>query len=448
MMWRCISPPLLLARPGNRASLIFPRFILPSLVLLAVGAARADEQVTFSKDVAPILQANCQECHHPGGIGPFSMMTYESTRPWAKAIQHATGQRVMPPWKAAPGYGEFRNERRLTDEQIRIISAWVDAGAPEGDPKDLPSARVFTDGWRLGTPDVVLDAGESFRVRATGGDFLREFVLTQSFPEDRWVTALEVLPGSPTVVHHVGIVVDPKAKSVVLDTKAAGPGYPGDNGLGFTPYTQIDFWTPGGQPRFLPEGTAWKLPANSRLVMEIHYSPDGQVHDDLTRVGLYFARGPVDKRVRFGVAGINTFTVPPGEKRYRLDITQKIPRDVTLLSVWPHMHWLGQEAKATATLPGGDLEPLVWVPKYDFHWQIVYVYKEPVKLPRNSRIDVEVYYDNSADNPRNPNRPPRKVSAGHRTRDEMCLFFYHYTVDAEHLTQGIAIENDGLEIRE
>jgi hypothetical protein len=386
------------------------RYVIPSslailggLVLFSVTAG-ADERITFSRDVAPILQANCQECHHPGGIGPFSMMTYASTRPWAARIKSVTSQRAMPPWKAAPGYGEFENERRLTEEQIRTIAAWVDGGAPEGDPNDLPPAREFIDGWRLGTPDLVLDPGEPFRVRATGGDFFREFVLPFTSTEDRWVTAMEVLPGSPAVVHHVGIVVDPKGKSPALDRKSPGPGYPGENGVGFSPAIVIDFWTPGGTPRFLPPGTAWKIPANSYLVMDVHYSPNGQVHDDRTRIGLYFARGPVDKRVRLCNAGNDNFSVPAGEKRYRVDLAQTIPRDITALSAWPHMHLLGREAKATATLPGGIAQALVWVPEYDFHWQLVYVFKEPVKLPRNSRIDMEAYYDNSADNPHNPKR--------------------------------------------
>jgi hypothetical protein len=397
--------------------------------------------------VAPILQANCQECHHPGGIGPFSMMTYESTKPWAVAIKNATSNRVMPPWKAAPDFGRFQNERRLTEEQIRTISAWADAGAPEGDPADLPPAREFTEGWRLGTPDLVLDAGEPFRVRATGGDFLREFVIPYDFTEDRWVTAMEVLPGSHSVVHHVGITVDLHAKSPALDQKSPGPGYPGDNGVGFSPNILIDFWTPGGTPRFLPPGTAWKIPAKSKLVMEVHYSPNGQVHEDRTRIGLYFAKGPVDKRVRFSLVGNGNFKIPAGAKRFRLDATGTVPLDISVLSVWPHMHLLGQEAKVTATLPGGITQPMIWVPDYDFHWQIVYSYQEPLKLPRGSRIDMEAYYDNSADNPVNPNRPPRMVTNGDRTRDEMCLFFFHYTVDAEHLTQGMVVENDGLEIR-
>jgi hypothetical protein len=353
----------------------------------------------------------------------------------------------MPPWKAAPDYGEFANERRLTDEQIQTLGAWVEAGTPEGDPKDLPPPRDFVDGWRLGTPDVVLDPGESFWVRPAGGDFFREFVLPFNSDQDMWMAAMEVLPGAPSVVHHVGLVVDPQGKSVALDQKSAGPGYPGDNGVGFTPAIQIDFWTPGGTPRILPPGTAWKIPAKAYLVMDIHYSPDGQRREDRTRIGLYFAKGPIDKRVRFANMGSTDFRIPAGAPRHRVHGARTIPTDISVLSLWPHMHWLGQEAKATATLPGGIAKPMVWVPDYDFHWQMVYVYKEPLKLPRNSRIDLEAFYDNTAENPDNPNRPPRTVTFGARTRDEMCFLFFHYTVDREHLTEGIAVENDGIEIR-
>lgn len=404
--------------------------------------------VTFTRDIAPILQANCQECHHPGGIGPFSLVAYEHAKVMAGAIRNATQQRIMPPWKAAPDYGEFANERRLTEEQIQTIGAWVEAGTPEGDPKDLPPPRQFADGWRLGTPDLVLEPDKPFWVRPTGSDFFHEFVLPLHSDEDVWVTAMEVLPGSPSVVHHVGLVVDPRGKSVALDQKSPGPGYPGDNGVGFTPAIQIDFWTPGGTPRFLPPGTAWKIPAKARLVMDIHYSPDGQRREDRTRIGLYLAKGPIDKRVRFASIGNTDFKIPAGAKRHRVHGFGKIPLDISVLSLWPHMHWLGREAKATATLPGGIAVPMVWVPDYDFHWQMVYVYKEPLKIPRNARIELDAYYDNSAENPHNPNRPPRTVSAGARTRDEMCFLFFHYTVDREHLTQGIAVEHDGFEHRE
>lgn len=421
-------------------------FMLAGLYSAVVADPPQLPTITFSRDVAPILQANCQECHHPGGIGPFSLLTYQDARLQAQLIKNVTQRRIMPPWKAAAGYGEFRDVRRLTDDQIQAIARWVDAGTPEGDPRDLPPPRQFVDGSRLGTPDVVLDAGAPFHVRPDGPDFFWEFVLPFNASEDRWITAMEVLPGSPSVVHHVGIVVDPTGRSVALDRAYPGVGYPGP-GVGFTPWMQLDFWTPGGNPHVLPSGTAWKIPARAYLVLDIHYSPDGQPHDDRTRLGLYFARGPIDRRVRFAHVGNTTFQIPPGVPRYRVNAALTLPLEITMLSLWPHMHWLRREAKAAATLPGGIARPLVWVPDYDFHWQMVYVFKEPVKLPQGSRIDLEAYYDNSAGNPDNPNRPPQTVGYGAQTRDEMCFLWFHYTVDREHLLQGIAVENDGIEER-
>lgn len=421
--------------------------LLARLITPPAAASQAPPPVTFSRDVAPILQANCQECHRPGGIAPFSLLTYADAKPRAALIQHYTQWRIMPPWKAADGYGEFQNARRLTAEEIDTIGRWVEAGALEGDPADLPPSRPFTDGWRLGTPDVVLDAGADFPVRAGGGDFFHEFVLPFQPKEDVWVTAMEVVPGSSAVVHHVGVYIDPQGKSLALDQKSPGVGYPGP-GIGFSPSILIDFWTPGGTPRFLAPGTAWKIPANASLVMDIHYSPNGQPQADRTRIGLHFAKGPVDKRVRFSSVGNVSFKIPAGVARHAVAAGKVLPEEIHLVSGWPHMHWLGREMKITASLPGGIAEPILWVPEYDFHWQLVYVLKEPLGLAKGSRIDLIAYYDNSDANPHNPNRPPRAVGPGERTRDEMCFFFFHYTVDAEHLTQGVVVEHDGIELRE
>jgi hypothetical protein len=222
-------------------------------------------------------------------------------------------------------------------------------------------------------------------------------------------------------------------------------GYRGP-GIGFSPSILIDCWTPGGTPRFLAPGTAWKIPAGAHLVMDVHYSPNGQPQLDRTRIGLHFARGPIDRRVRFSQFGNTSFAIPAGAARHEVAAGKELPRDLHRVSGWPHMHWLGREMKVTATLPGGMAEPILGVPDYDFHWQLVYVLKEPPGLPKGSRIDLIAHYDNSAANHHNPNRPPRTVGFGERTRDEMC-FFFHYTVDEEHLTQGKVDEHDGIERR-
>jgi mono/diheme cytochrome c family protein len=404
--------------------------------------------VTFSRDIAPILQANCQECHRPGGTAPFSLVTYEQVKPMAPLIQAVTASRFMPPWRAAPGYGEFQNERRLAEAEIETIGRWVEAGTPEGDPKDLPPPRQFPYGWTHGTPDLVLQSPEPFRVPAAGRDIYRNFVLPFYSEEDQWVTAVDIVPDNPEVVHHVILYLDPAGTSLAKDRAQGGPGFTVfGTDAGFSPAIWMIGWTPGAAPPPLPEGTAWKIPARTYVVMQVHYHPHGTVAMDQTRVGLHFAKGPVEKRVRTAFVGNVQFRIPAGSPRYRVRADLELPRDITLLALWPHMHQLGAEMKIAARPPGGSEQPLVWVPNWDFQWQLTYVLKEPLKLPRRTRLSLDSYYDNSADNPHNPNSPPKPVGYGPQTTDEMCFCFFLYTVDAERLSEGRRVENDGLEIR-
>ena len=401
-------------------------------------------EVTYSRDVAPVLQSSCVECHRPGGVAPFSLLSYEEARDRAPLIRGVTENRLMPPWKAAGDYGEFRNELRLSAAEIDTIGRWVDAGAPEGDPADLPPPREFPSGWRLGTPDIVLDPGADFRVRPKEGDVYWSFVLPFKPKEDVWVSALEVMPGAPEVVHHLGLIIDPEGKSIALDRASPGVGFP--SGPGFMPNIIMDFWTPGSTPRFLDPGTAWKIPANSNLVLDIHYHTHGEPRIDRTRIGLYYAKGPIVKRVRFGAVGNTTFAIPPGESRYGIAASRTVPHDIHLVSGWPHMHYLGREMKVWATLPDGATAPVVWVPDYDLHWQTVYILKEPLALPSGSKMELQAFYDNSKDNPLNPRKKPRTVYFGQRATDEMCFFYFNYTVDSEDLTEGRHVGFDGLEL--
>jgi mono/diheme cytochrome c family protein len=403
--------------------------------------------VTFTRDVAPILQARCQECHRPGGIGPFPLLTYGQAKVWAPLIADYTRRRVMPPWKAAPNYGEFEGERRLADAEIETLSRWVEAGTPEGDPRDLPPPRTFPDGWQLGPPDLVLDAGAAFPVPANKGDIYREFVLPFHPDKDQWVTAAEVLPDARAVVHHVDLFLDPKGLSPAADRAAPGLGFPS---AGFGPelagIAQIDAWAAGSVPRFTPAGTAWRVPAHAYLVMEVHYSPTPKAVSDRTRIGLHFAHGPVDKRVRTGRIGNERFVVPAGAAGYEVPAGMALPEAITMLSVWPHMHLIGKELKAAATLPEGLAKPVVWVQDWDVHWQLSYAFKQPLSLPPGARLDLSARYDNTANNPFNPFRPPRAIAFGPSTTDEMCYLFFRYTVEREHLTQGVAVEKDGIEL--
>jgi peroxiredoxin len=396
--------------------------------------ATAKPTVTYARDVAPILQASCQGCHRPGEVGPFSLLTYEDARSWAGLIKDYTHRRAMPPWKPADGFGEFRDVRRLTDAQIEMIGRWVDEGTPKGDPRDMPAPRKFVEGWMLGTPDLVLDAGEPYELAADGPDVYRNFVLSHVPDKDQWVKAVEVRPDQRAVVHHVIAYIDPQGKSLALDKEEPGPGYTSSGGgAGFFPADFLGGWAPGNTPRFLPPGLGVKVPAGARLVLQVHYHKNGKLLKDRTKIGIHFATDPIRQQVRalpvlnFGLA------VPPGDPRHEVKASMPISRDVTLYSVIPHMHLLGREMKLTATLPGGALKPLVWVKDWDFNWQETYVFKEPIQLPKGSRVDLVAYYDNSSGNPNNPNNPPKQVTWGEETTDEMCIAIFGFTVDGENL---------------
>jgi hypothetical protein len=281
----------------------------------------------------------------------------------------------------------------------------------------------------LGTPDLELDPGGDFKVRARGKDFFRSFVLPFQPEEDVWISAIEIIPGAKEVVHHLGIYLDPEGISPKLDRQSPGLGFAGD--MGFKYSNIIDLWAPGGAPRFLEDGLGWLMPAGSYLVMDIHYAPDGQTHFDRTRVGVYFAKASINKRVYLGVTGNTTFEIPAGERRHEVTGKQKIRSDITVIAGWPHMHYLGKEMKVWAMLPNGDTEPIIWVPNYNFHWQQVYDFAEPLSLPEDTMINLVAYFDNSTDNPLNPHEKPRNIRFGQRANDEMCYFYYYYTIDEE-----------------
>jgi mono/diheme cytochrome c family protein len=417
-----------------------PRAVLLWIAVLAVllvsdpGPAVGSPSVTYSRDIAPILQANCQSCHRPGEIGPFSLLTYEDATATAELIKENTQRRVMPPWKPIEGYGEFQDTRRLTDQQIRTIAEWVDAGAPEGDPKDLPPPRSFVEGWALGTPDLVLDAGEAYKLPADGPDVYRNFVLPFRPQEDQWVTGLEVRPDRRSVVHHAIVYIDLEGESLALDAADPGPGYTtSGGGVGFFNVEAIGGWVPGNTPRFAPAGIGVKIPAKARLVLQVHYHPNGEPQQDRTRIGLHFARAPIRQQV-YLMPVLNLFLqIPPGAERHAVRASFDVTSNITAWAIVPHMHLLGREMKVSATLPDGSVTPLVWITDWDFHWQETYFFKEPLNLPQGTRVELVAYYDNSEKNPHNPNWPPQLVRWGEETTDEMCLAVIAVTVDSEDL---------------
>ncbi len=403
----------------------------------------AAQAPTFNKEVIRILQTSCQTCHRPGEIAPFSLLTYRDVRPWTRAIREAVITREMPPWKAQAGCGDFKDSRALTQEQINTIVAWADAGAPEGNAADLPAPRVFSDSWPKGTPDVVLAPAEKF-TPPQGKDSYRCFSIPVSqLRGDRFIQGLDVLPGNRKIVHHVLAYSDPTGKSKALDQADAGEGYSCFGGPGFDigeDENILGSWVPGAPGEFAPEGTGIKLPINpeARVVIEMHYHPSDEPESDRTQVGLYFAQKPVNSEAYLLPLLNDTFTIPAGNKNYAVTASETLPNStptLRLLSVQPHMHLLGRQMKVEVKRPReANAECLINITDWDFNWQGSYSFKTPVAVPGGSQLKFTAIYDNSADNPRNPNAPPKPVQWGEMTTDEMALVFLRLTID------GVVIE--------
>lgn len=407
--------------------------VLLAVLVASTGAWRqvrdgAGGPPTFSETIAPIVFGNCVTCHRTGEAAPFPLTSYEDVAKRAKLIAEVTESRYMPPWKATKGHGEFKDERRLTDAQIAAIQAWVKGGMPRGAASKMPPLPTFTDGWQLGKPDLIVEMPEAFTVPATGPDIYRNFAIATGLAEDKWVKAVEFRPSARSAVHHAifSFVRGGAVKS--LEGRGGKPGFGGAMPValvpGFQPAGELGTWAVGATPRPFPEGIARRLAKGSDLVVQLHFHPTGKPEVERSTIGLYFADGPPERNVVtpgipgfFGaLAGID---IPPGEKAYTIKGSFTLPRDMHALSVAAHAHYLGKDIRADATLPDGSVRPLLWIQDWDFNWQDRYDYKEPVLLPRGTRIDVAITYDNSAGNPRNPCNPPRRVRWGVQSFDEM-----------------------------
>jgi len=405
--------------------------------VLAVPAAGGPDGVTYSRDIAPLLAAHCQSCHRDGEIAPFSLASYDDAYRRRQRIVRSVERRKMPPWPPVAGHGDFLEDRRLGETEIARLRAWVAAGAPEGDRRDLPPPRVFPARWTAGDPDVVLAPGVAFDVPAGDRDLYRCFVIPTAFAEDRYVTSAEFLPGDRRVVHHVLTWVDTSGESEALDRAEPGPGYTCFGGPGFaTARTGLGGWAPGARPIAMPAAVGMLLPAGARLVMQVHYhNRTSAAVRELTRVGVRFARDTVDKRLRVLPVLNREFRIPAGAERHVVRASFVLPPTWHLhaIGVSPHMHLLGREMRVTATYPDGRTRSLIYIDDWDFHWQGSYTFREPVPLPGGTRLDVEAVYDNSRGNRRNPTVPPREVGWGDATDDEMCIAFIRATVDTERL---------------
>lgn len=383
---------------------------------------------TYATEIAPILNKSCVSCHRAGEIGPMRLDTYEHAKKFAANIAKVTEAKVMPPWKPTDDCGDFVGVRKLSEKQIGTLAAWAKAGAPAGNLTKAPMPPSFTSGWRLGKPDLVLTMPVAWKVAATGEDIYRCFVLPTNLTEDKEVVAVEYRAGNKAVVHHVLGYVDTQGRARRRDAAEDGPGYTSFGGPGFFPDGEVGGWAPGNLPQFLPDGIARPLPKGSDVVIQVHYHANGKPEEDITSVGLYFGKKKATKYLQILplVAGLN---IPPGEGNYKTSMTFGLPFDSHAIFIVPHMHLLGKSMEVTATLPDGSTKPMIRIDDWDFNWQDTYTYKDGFALPKGTKLGLKAVYDNSVKNPRQPNNPPKAVSWGEATTDEMCIAFIGYVAD-------------------
>ncbi|MGA8027292.1 MAG: tetratricopeptide repeat protein [Bryobacteraceae bacterium] len=393
-----------------------------ALVAIRLSAA----PVTFNKDIAPLVFEHCAPCHHAGGVGPFPLMTYDDVHKHASQIAAVTERRYMPPWPPEPGYGDFEGQRRLTDEQIRLIADWVKHGQAEGDAASLPPAPRFVNGWQMGQPDMIVQMPAPFRMPASGSDIFRNFVLRTGLKETKYVRGVELRLDNTRVVHHANIVLDRTQSLRKHDGEDGRPGFPGMDVTteaapnDFDPDSHFLFWKPGTVLHAEPDDMSWRLDPGTDLILNLHLQSTGKEESIQAEVGIYFASHPPTRfPMLIQLEHDGAIDIPPGDRSFNVKDSLTLPIDVEVLAIYPHAHYLGKLVEAWATLPDGRRRWLIRIPDWDINWQAVYDYRRPVPLPKGTQIAMRITYDNSELNPRNPNHPPKRVRTGNLSEDEM-----------------------------
>ena len=406
--------------PNPRGPMAVTARILAAVCALGLPVpAAAQARVTFAKDIAPILFEHCASCHRSGEIAPFSLLTYVDARPWARAIARATHSRTMPPWKPVPGFGEFAGSRTLSERDIGTIQHWADEGAVEGDRADLPPTPRFPDGWRSGQPDLVVTLADAYTLAASGPDVLRNFVIPIPLTRTRYVRGIEFRPGNTRVVHHANMRIDTASTARMRDEADAEPGFDGLVMTGSFPDGHFLGWTPGQLPPLLPADMSWRLQPNSDLVLQLHMHPGGASEVVQPSVGFFFSDTPPVRTPLMLRLGRQNIDIAPGTSNYLVEDVYTLPVDVDVYGVQPHAHFRAREIKGFATLPDGTTRWLIYIKDWDFNWQDVYRYADPFLLPRGTTLSMQYTYDNTADNRRNPDRPPKRIRWGQHSADEM-----------------------------
>jgi len=415
-------------------------------LLLSTVAMAAPGEVTFHKDVMPVLQKRCQECHRKGEAAPMALMTYADARPWAKAMKAAVVQKKMPPWFADAAHGKWANDRSMSQSEIDTLSAWADTGAKEGDQKAAPPAKAFAEGWTIGKPDLVLDMGADYKVPAQGTVEYTYFVMPTGFTEDKWIEKIELRPGSRSVVHHIVLMARRPGSKLLKDAKPGEPFIPKqsdikdgerkpDTGKGV--FYRLDggdemvsVYVPGGLAYATKPGQARLIKAGSDLVFQMHYTANGKVSVDRSQVGIVFAKEPPKERVVNTFIGNMNLHIPPGAPEHRVDARVQVHSDVLLQTLFPHMHLRGKAFEYVAKYPSGESQTILRVPRYDFNWQLTYELEKPLLLPKGTELTASAWYDNSPNNKFNPD-PAKNVYWGDQSWEEMLAGFVDFVIPAD-----------------
>lgn len=399
------------------------RFQIVFAMLMPAALFGADKTApTFYRDIAPIVYKNCSSCHRPGEAAPFSLLSYADVTKKGQVIAAVTASRYMPPWKAEPASFAYRDERRLTDGEIDEIQRWVKAGMPEGDSRDAPAPPKFSSDWQLGTPDMTVEMPAAYHVPADGPDIYRNIAIPLGLTEDKWITAIDMKPSARSVVHHVLYFADPNGRVHLRPQQGPEPGFNGMTAGGAT--IPLGGSAVGAQPHFYPDGLALEVPKGSDLVIQYHFHPTGKAEAEKSVIALYFAKKPPERRMVSvqlppDYSLFSGLDIPPGDKDYVIRDSFTLPVAVQAAGIGAHAHYIGKQLKLTATLPSGEVKTLLSIRDWDFAWQDRYFFKDRVMLPAGTRLDAEIHWDNSAENPRNPSHPPIRVTWGEQSKDEM-----------------------------
>jgi Tfp pilus assembly protein PilF len=387
-------------------------------------AASDSSEVTFTRDIAPMVFHSCAPCHHSGEAGPFSLITYGDVKSHARQIADVTRKRRMPPWLPSTDSLRFEEDSHLSDSQIAKFQKWVDDGTPEGNRDELPPVPKFPNGWQLGQPDLVLKAATGFTMPPNGSDVYWNFIFRSPVASARYIRAIEIHPGDKRLVHHANLLVD-RSEAARGQEKSPGSGFPGMElqieSESFDPDGHFLFWKPGSAPVVEPSGLALRLDPGNDLVLNTHLQPSGKPEVVEPAIGIYFTNEPATRfPVLLQLENDRSLDIPPGDRNFLVSDEFPLPVDAELLAIYPHAHYLCRDMLATARLPNGIEKTLIHIPSWDLNWQAVFRLTQPEPLPRGTTIRMRYRYDNSNDNIANPNNPPERVRAGNRAVDEMA----------------------------